>query len=133
MNSQDIRLLLRNQKRYKENVKKLQDEIEVYRAKASKVTASYDNKGGSNGRNTSSKVENNVIKIQQYEDTIRKLNMLIECGDKYLNRLKLYQRVFVEDCVVNGISYQEVALREDTSYENVKKIVDNALKKLEKV
>lgn len=131
MDSQDIRTLLKGLKRYRASKKDLQNKLEILNAQATKVTPTYGDKG-SGGKSSSSKVENNVLKKQTIEDSIKKLDLLITSAEKYLSRLKLYQRLFVEECLVNGLPYQEMAIREDITYENVKKIIDNSLKYLEK-
>lgn len=131
MDSQDIRMLLKGLKRYKTSKTELQNKLEILNTQATKITPTYGNKGGG-GKSSTSKVENNVVKMQTIEESIRKLDLLIESAEKYLSHLKYYQRLFVEECVVNGLSYQEMAMQEDTTYENVKKIVDNSIKYLEK-
>lgn len=129
MTSKDIKYLFRNVKRYQENVKILREKIEILKAQAEKITPQYGGEGGG-APGSSSKVENNVIKYAQLTSDLQAYEILIEQAEKYLQRLKIYQRQMVVACLVNHVSYSEVAKSENTTSHNVKKICDNAIKTL---
>ena len=130
MDTQEVKRLLRNLNRYKSKSKELQERVEIFRTQAEKITPSYGNSGGGSGFNSSSKVEDNVIKYEQLLDEIKRLDGLVAQGYAMMGKLKSYQRYIVRSCLVYHMSYMKMAERENTTSHNVKKICDNAIRKM---
>lgn len=117
---------------YKANKRKiaeLQEKIEYLRAKAEKITPTYsdDKTGGAFG--TGSKVEENMIRILELEEDLKKIEERIDATKSFLDTLKPYRYHIVWSCLVEHMPYHLVARKENTSTQNIAKIVNKALKK----
>lgn len=132
MEAQDIRYLFRNYNRYKQIIENLKDKLQTLRTQAEKITPNYGSEGGSGGKNSNSKVENYAIKIQECEDNIKKIQMFVDTADDYLRQLKTHQRKLIKDVLINDNSYEYIANIEDTTPENIRKMVNSALNYLAK-
>jgi len=116
---------------YKANKRKiaeLQEKIEYLRAKAEKITPTYSNDKGGFTKNTSSKVEDNAIKILELEKRQQGYIIRVKRADDFLETLKPYQRTLIKYNLVDHMPFYVIAKRERTSVQNIAKIINKALK-----
>lgn len=131
MNSKDIKYLFRNYYRYKQLIENQKEKLQQIRTQAEKITPSYSENSGGGGSGNKSKVEENAIKICEVENSIKKLEMLVNTAEEYLKRLKAHQRHLIISVLMDGNTYEYVAYQEDTSPENIRKMIKSALRYLE--
>lgn len=132
MDIKDIKYLFRNYERYTQLIENQKEKLAMLRAQAEKITPSYSENSGGGGKNNKSKVEENVIKMHEIESNIQKLEMFINTADDMLKKLKSHQRKLITLVYINNNSYEYAAMVEDTTPENIRKIVNSAFKVLEK-
>lgn len=132
MDSKDIKYLFRNYNRYKQLIENQKERLQQIRTQAEKITPSYSSDGGGGGKSSKSKVEDNVIKMAEIEQNIDKLQRLVDSADMYRARLKTYQRRIITIALIGNNTLEYVAYLEDTTPENIKKIIKSALKYLER-
>ena len=108
-------------------MKQEQERYEELETKAEKITPTYVKDGSMGGAGTDSKIERNVIAMVECRNRIEFLQMKVDLVDLMLSKLKSHQRYLIKSCMIYNNSYQEVALRENTSEKNIQKIIDTAL------
>lgn len=128
----NVKMLFVRYNENKANIEALKERIEEIETKATKITPGYSDNGGSSGFNSSSKVENNCIKVVDLQNKIDTLEWKIKEADRLLYMLKPYQRHLVTRCYIDGSSFSVVARQEKTTADNIKKILDLAIKNLNK-
>lgn len=127
----NVKNLFRHYNDTKEHIAILKERVEELEAKATKITPSYSEGSGGSVFNTSSKVENNSIKIADIKCNIEVLEDKIKEADMLLSMLKPYQRYLIKKCLINGNSFSSVAKSERTTSSNIAKMIDNAIEYLQ--
>lgn len=123
-----MRKLLYNYKRNCNRVRSLKERIEYLRTQAEKITPTLSDDKGMGSHDSSSRVEENVIKIIELERQLKITEDRVNKCDDFLENLKPYQRYIITNCIVNHIPYAVIAKRENTTPQNVSKIVNKAIK-----
>lgn len=114
-------------KSLKIRIREIQERIDILRTQAEKITPTLSD-DTSHSSDTTSKVERNVIKIVELERRIDKLKNTIKQCDDFLAGLKPYQRYIIKTCLIDHVPYAVIARRENTSTQNIAKIINKALK-----
>jgi hypothetical protein len=114
-------------KSLKIRIREIQERIDILRAQAEKITPTLSD-DTSHSSDTTSKVERNVIKIVELERRIDKLKGTIKQCDDFLSGLKPYQRYIIKTCLIDHVPYAVIARRENTSTQNIAKIINKVLK-----
>ena len=122
-----MRNKLYHYKNLKIRIREIQERIDILRTQAEKITPTLSD-DTSHSSDTSSKVERNVIKIVELERRIDKIKNTIQQCDDFLAGLKPYQRYIVKTCLIDHVPYTVIARRENTSTQNIAKIINKALK-----
>lgn len=130
MTKKELVYLFRNVNRYKRMIKNLQEKVEILETQATKITPSYSEEGGGGSFNSSSKVENNAVKIHDIEKQIEDLQFMVDTAEKYLDGMKSHQRFLIKQVYVYHLPMEKVAEKEKTTLGNVKKIISVALNKI---
>jgi len=122
-----MRNKLYHYKSLKIRIREIQERIDILRVQAEKITPTLSD-DTSHSSDTSSKVERNVIKIVELERRIEKIKNTIQQCDDFLASLKPYQRYIIKTCLIDHVPYTVIARSENTSTQNIAKIVNKALK-----
>ena len=133
MELQDIKYLFRNYTRYKKGIAELNDKLDYLRSQAEKITPNYSSEGGGGGKNSNSKVETAVMKMQEIEEQIAQLEKLVSLADRLLSRLKAHSRHLITEVYINNQTYEEVAEKEHLSVSNLHKMINRYFKQLMEV
>ena len=123
----NIRKDLYNYKENKRMISKLNDDIEIYRAKAEKITPTYSNDKSGFTNDVKSKIEINTIKILELEKSQQTYINRVKRADAFLKTLKPYQRTLVWYNLVDHIPYKLLARKEKTTVQNISKIINKIL------
>lgn len=108
-------------------IKQLDEDIAIFKAKAEKITPTYSKDKGGFTNNTSSKVEDNAIKILELEKRQQGYIIRVKRADDFLETLKPYQRTLIKYNLVDHMPFYVIAKREHTSVQNIAKIINKAL------
>lgn len=108
-------------------VLQLEEDILYLETVAEKITTSYSEDKGGGSFDTTSKIEKNCVKIADLQTKIDFLRAKITHTEDLMLKLKPYQRYIVSNCIVHHIPYSVMAEQEDTTANNIQKIIDNAI------
>lgn len=117
--------VLWNYEKNKIKVDKLNEKIIYYETLAEKITTSYSQDSSSNG--TDSKTEKYAIKVVELMKQKERYTKNIKDAETIIKALKPHQRYFVSTCLVHHIPVSVVAFQEDTTSENIRKMIFNAI------
>lgn len=117
--------VLYNYNKNKIKIDKLTEKYLYYESIAEKITTSYNQDGGTGGED--SKIEKYAIKMAEISKQRDRYIKQIQEAEEILYRLKPHQRYFISTCLIHHIPVSVVAFQEDTTSENIRKMIFNAL------
>ena len=132
MTRDDVKLLISNYYRYKNQIHYMEVQIEFWRSKAAKITASYSQDAGSTPINNpkSSKVEEYAVMIADYEEKLSQIKRLAAAVEEYFSMLSSHQVYLVKCLICNHMSYKEFAVKNHMKTESVRRNLYRILDKL---
>ena len=135
MERDDIKYLLANYYRYKEQIQYLNEQIEKLEARATKRTQTFtpDPNTTPIDNPRPSKVEKNAIKIVELKETRDAKQKLLDAAEKLRGSLRPHQRYLIDCVISNKMPIAKFAKKENVTPSSVKQELALVLKRLEKV